>query len=104
MQNLREANLLRCLSPNVTLDTSYYLYEKALPHLRAGNRIIELACWTGGLSSFIAENHPECMVVGVDRVRRVVELDRATTACQISDSRFGTTAIPSQRICGRRTS
>lgn len=76
MQDLREANLLRCLSPDVTLDTSYYLYEKVLPHLTAGKRVIELACWTGGLSSFIAENHPDCTVTGVDRARRIVELDR----------------------------
>lgn len=76
MQDLREANLLRCLSPDVTLDTSYYLYEKALPLLAAGKRVVELACWTGGLSSFIAENHPDCTVTGVDRARRIVELDR----------------------------
>jgi len=76
MQDLREANLLRCLSPDVTLDTSYYLYEKVLPYLAPGKRVIELACWTGGLSSFIAENHPDCTVTGVDRARRIVELDR----------------------------
>ena len=76
MQDLREANLLRCLSPDVTLDTSYYLYEKVLPHLTPGKRVIELACWTGGLSSFIAENHPDCSVTGVDRARRIVELNR----------------------------
>jgi SAM-dependent methyltransferase len=76
MQDLREANLLRCLSPDVTLDTSYYLYEKVLPHLARGKRVIELACWTGGLSSFIAENHPDCIVTGVDRAKRIVELDR----------------------------
>lgn len=77
MQDLREANLLRCMSPDVTLDTSYYLYEKALPVLAPGKRLIELACWTGGLSSFIAENHPDCTVVGVDRARRILELNRA---------------------------
>jgi len=77
MQDLREANLLRCLSPDVTLDTSYYLYEKSLPHLASGKRIVELACWTGGLSSFIAENHPDCTVVGVDRVPRILELNQA---------------------------
>jgi hypothetical protein len=76
MQDLREANLLRCLSPDVTLDTSYYLYEKVLPHLTCGKRVVELPCWTGGLSSFIAENHPDCAVTGVDRARRIVELDR----------------------------
>ena len=76
MQDLREANLLRCLNPDVTQDTSYYLYEKTLPHLQAGKRVIELACWTGGLASFIAENHSDCTVVGVDRAKRIVELDR----------------------------
>ncbi|MBX9583418.1 MAG: class I SAM-dependent methyltransferase [Gemmataceae bacterium] len=76
MQDLREANLLRCLSPDVTLDTSYHLYEKALPLLTPGKRLIELACWTGGLSSFVAHNHPDCTVVGVDRARHIVELNR----------------------------
>lgn len=76
MQDLREANLLRCLSPDVTLDTSYYLYEKCLPYLASGKRVVELGCWTGGLSSFVAENHPDCPVVGVDRASRIVELDR----------------------------
>lgn len=77
MQDLREANLLRCLAPDVTLDTSYYLYEKSLPYLTPGKLIIELACWTGGLSSFIAENHPDNIIVGVDRARRILELNRA---------------------------
>ena len=44
MQDLHEANLLRCMYPDVTLDTSYYLYEKALPYLTPGKRVIELAC------------------------------------------------------------
>ena len=77
MQDLREANLLRCMSPDVTLETSYYLYEKAVPLLLSGKRVIELACWTGGLASFIAQNHPECTLVGVDRVRRILDLNRA---------------------------
>ncbi len=76
MRDLREANLLRCLSPDVTLDTSYYLYEKVLPYLATGKQVTELACWTGGLSSFIAENHPGVAVTGVDRARRIVELNR----------------------------
>lgn len=77
VQDMREANLLDCLRPNVTLDTSYHLYEKALPHLTAGRRVIELGCWTGGLSSFLAENHADCHVTGVDRARRIIELDRS---------------------------
>ncbi|MGE5609178.1 MAG: methyltransferase domain-containing protein [Bacillota bacterium] len=76
MRDMREANLLRSLSPDVTLDTSYYLYEQALPHLTPGKRVIELACWTGGLASFTAQNHPNCTVIGVDRARQVVDVDR----------------------------
>lgn len=94
MQDLREANLLRCLSPDVTLDTSYYLYEKVLPLVTPGKRVIELACWTGGLSSFIAENHPDCTVTGVDRAKRIVELNRlhyslANLDFQVWDYRHG---------------
>jgi hypothetical protein len=76
MQDLQEANLLRCMVPDVTLDTSYFLYEKALPLLTPGKRLLELGCWTGGLASFIAENHPDCTVVGADRVPRILELNR----------------------------
>lgn len=77
MTDMREANLLRSACPDATLDTSYYLYEKCLRRLTAGKRVIELACWTGGLASFIAERHPDCQVVGVDRAKRVIEVDRA---------------------------
>jgi hypothetical protein len=60
MRDMKEANLLRSLSPDVTQDVGYYLDQKAAPYLLAGKRVVELACWTGGLASFIAENHPAC--------------------------------------------
>ena len=68
-----EANLMRSLDPQVTLDASYSLYEKCQPLLVPGARVIELGCWTGGLASFIAQRHPQCSVVGVDGARQVVE-------------------------------
>ncbi|HLH32822.1 MAG TPA: methyltransferase domain-containing protein [Terriglobia bacterium] len=79
--DLTEANLLRSLSTDVTLDTCYFLYEKALAHFGSGTRILELACWTGGFSSFIAEQHPDCIVTGVDRASKVVEICRALYRC-----------------------
>lgn len=71
MGDTTEANLLRSIDPDVTVETSYPLYRMSLPLLKPGVRVLELACWTGGLSSFIAANHPECRVMGVNRVERL---------------------------------
>jgi len=76
MQDMREANVFRSACLDATLDTSYYLYENGQRLLSAGKRIIELGCWTGGLASFIAEHHPDCTVVGVDRAKRIIEVDQ----------------------------
>lgn len=77
MHDLIEANLLRSMSPDVTLEASYRLYERAFAVLRPGTRVLELGCWTGSLVSFIAANHPGCTVIGVDRAPRVIEKDQA---------------------------
>lgn len=77
VQDNIEANLLRSIDPDVTVDTSYHLYQWCRPLLKAGTRVLELACWTGGLTSFIAVNHPQSQVAGVDRVERVIGLNRA---------------------------
>ncbi|HWB84408.1 MAG TPA: hypothetical protein VG675_09735 [Bryobacteraceae bacterium] len=79
--DLTEANLLRSFSTDVTLDTCYFLYEKAQAYLAPGTRILELACWTGGFSSFLAEQHPDCTVRGVDRVSKVIDICRTLYRC-----------------------
>ena len=71
-----EANLFRSLDAGVTVEASYNLYQKCKPLLLPGKRVIELGCWTGSLASFIAENHPQVQVVGVDRVARVIEINK----------------------------
>lgn len=76
-EGLQEANLLRSVSTDVTLDTSYSLYEKAVPFLAPGTKVLELGCWTGGLASFIAEQHPECRVTGADRARKIIKICKA---------------------------
>ena len=73
-EDLTGANLLRSLSTDVTLDTCHFLYEKAAAHFTPGARILELACWTGGFSSFIAEHHPDCSVTGVDRASKIIDI------------------------------
>lgn len=75
-QDVVEANLLRSMDPDVTLATSLELYKRCVPLIRPGCRIIELGCWTGALASFIASRHPQCIVEGVDRAARIIELDR----------------------------
>lgn len=75
-EGLQEANLLRSVNTDVTLDTSYFLYEKAIPLLTRGAQVLELGCWTGGLVSFIAEQHPECRVTGVDRATKIIKICR----------------------------
>lgn len=72
--DLTAANLLRSLSTDVTLDTCHFLYEKAAAHFTAGARVLELACWTGGFSSFIAEHHPDCSVTGIDRASKIISI------------------------------
>ena len=54
---------------------------------------MELACWTGGLASFIAENHPECTLVGVDRA---VHPGLESRTLQAPQSQFQTVGL-SQR-------
>lgn len=76
VQTLREANLLRSINKAVTLDTSYFLYEKARPFLQPDSTVMELGCWTGALASFIAEQYPSSRVVGVDRAAHILELNR----------------------------
>jgi SAM-dependent methyltransferase len=76
VRTLREANLLRSVNTGVTLDTSYFLYDRARPFLDPASKVIELGCWTGALASFIAEQHPSCDVVGVDRAAHIIELNR----------------------------
>ena len=76
-RGVKEANLIRSIDGEATLATSLWLYRQCLPVLAPGMRVLELGCLTGGLASFIAANHPGCEVVGVDRLRRVIDADDA---------------------------
>ena len=71
--DLVEGNLMRSLDPGATLESSFQLYQCSARQLRPGAKVIELGCWTGGLASFIAKQHPQCAVVGVDLGRHIVE-------------------------------
>jgi SAM-dependent methyltransferase len=73
IQDIFEGSLMRSFDRAVTLDASVELYQRCLPFLRAGTRVLELGCWTGGLASFIAARHPECGVVGVDAAQKVID-------------------------------
>lgn len=85
-QDMIEGNLLRSLDPGVTLDASYSLYKQFSSFLRPGMRVIELGCWTGGLTSFIAKRHPACSVVGVDAAQKMIEV--CETHFHIANLRF----------------
>lgn len=76
-EDIIEGNLLRSLDKTATLDASYALYQKCARRLMPGTRIIELGCWTGGLASFIASRHPDCVVVGVDGAKKVIDACKA---------------------------
>jgi len=71
--DLAEANLMRSLDTNATLDASFELYRQCTTRLCEGTKVLELGCWTGGLASFIATRHPECLVTGVDMVPKIIE-------------------------------
>ncbi len=80
VRTMREANLLRSIDTAVTLDISYFLYEKVKAYLHPSTTVMELGCWTGALASFIAERHALARVVGVDRAAQVIELNRQAYA------------------------
>ena len=76
--DLVEANLFRSMDPDITLDTSYQLYQMCRPLIAKGAHVVELACWTGGLASFIAAGHPQCTVTAVDRAAKIISLNKST--------------------------
>lgn len=76
-KTMQEANLIRSHSTDVTLVTTHVLYSIAREHFRSGIHILELGCYTAPLASFIAAQHPECKVTGVDRVKKLIALNRA---------------------------
>ena len=75
-----EANLLRSLETDVAFEVAAALYEAARAHLLPGTRVLELGCYTGALASFIAAEHPECVVAGVDCLETVVRASKERVA------------------------
>ena len=75
-RDIVEANLIRSIDLDVTLEASHEVYRAALPHMTAGATLIELGCWTGGLSSFIAARHDEVSVIGVDYASHILQIAR----------------------------
>lgn len=71
--DLIEANLMRSLDGEATVEASFHLYRRFVSELRPGMHVIELGSWTGGLASFIAVNHPEVHVTAVDMARNVID-------------------------------
>jgi SAM-dependent methyltransferase len=71
-----EANTLVSLQSKVFLDVSAILYQAVSPHIRPGTRVADLGCFTGALVSWVAENHPDCAVVGVDSNRKAIQFAR----------------------------
>jgi SAM-dependent methyltransferase len=75
-RSIDEANLLMSFQADVALQTAEALLNVVEVGLRPGDSVLELGCWTGVLSSHIAERHPEVSVVGVDALPNVIEMAR----------------------------
>lgn len=75
-QTFQEANLIRSHSTDVTLVTTHVLYQTIRARLTRGMHVLELGCYTAPLASYIAQQHPDCKVTAVDRVERLIALNR----------------------------
>lgn len=62
----------------VRLFTIMRLYEKALGHLKDGQKILEIGCGKGYGTFFLAKNLPSSEVVGIDINKEVIEFGRRT--------------------------
>jgi hypothetical protein len=70
---MREANVLMSHQAAIVLSTARWLVDRVSPRLAQGANVIELGCWTGALSSWLAKAHPGSQFVGVDRARNVID-------------------------------
>lgn len=76
-RTFQEANLIRSHSTDVTLITTHVLYQLVRARLNRGVHVLELGCYTAPLASFIAQQHSDCKVTAVDRVERLIAINRA---------------------------
>lgn len=63
-----EANLLMSFQLEHMVSNYSEIYRLMFPDLVEGCEVIELGCYTGTFSRWLARKHPEINVVGIDRV------------------------------------
>ena len=69
-----QAVALQNLHPELLLEGSTALYSQILPELKPGCRIADLGTLTGLFPAWIAHKHPDCSVVGIDRLPDSIHL------------------------------
>jgi SAM-dependent methyltransferase len=79
METPAEANTLISIQSKVFLDVSAILYLAISPLIRPGTRVADLGCFTGAFASWVADNHPDCAVVGVDNNSKAIRF-----ACELA--------------------
>jgi len=77
---MREANLLMSGQAAIVLSAARWLADRVSPRLAQSANVIELGCWTGALSSWLAKAHPRSGFVGVDRAKNVISFADANLA------------------------
>jgi hypothetical protein len=73
VQTLAEANCLMSFQSEVMIESHRCLLKLVKPVLTPQATIVELGCWTGVFASWIAHEHPDVSVVGVDRLALMVK-------------------------------
>ena len=72
MRCVEEANLLMSLQGRVAVEVNVHLADHCLRHAARDGRVLDVGCWSGGLSTFLAAERPDLNVVGADRLHHLV--------------------------------
>jgi len=75
----RASNVLISFWADAFLRGSHEVYSAIKPLLKPGVRIADMGCFTGALAAWLATNHPECKVFGIDGNPKAIEFARELT-------------------------
>jgi len=73
VKTVAEANCLMSFQSTLMLQSHRCLLRLCQSHCRAGNTIVELGCWTGTFSSWMATRYPNATMIGIDRLDALIE-------------------------------
>ncbi len=76
MQSMQEANVLMSFQGHHVLEVNFGLLEHIADHLATAIEVVELGCWTGAISAYVAEMYPGTRFTGVDAQANAIEFAR----------------------------